>query len=538
MGFTEPRYTWKRGREERFFVAKRLDRVFCNAHARLRWQEATLRHLPFLSSDHAPLYVQLEPQTVGDPRRRPFHFEAAWLKHAGFKELLASSWDGSLTTPMALEKLRVRLRKWNKELFGDIRIRKEKLLQEIQTVQGRLEVMQTDDLLLQESGLLQELDMILEQEEVLWFQKSREKWVSLGDRNTRYYHTTTVVRIRRNRIETLRDDEGAWITQPRDLERLAAEYYRRLYSLDDVDPIVPRLNPLGFTQLTGEELRGLNKPFLQEEVETAIRSMGKYKAPGPDGFQPIFYHESWDVVGDSVSRFVLDFFRTWSFPAGTNDAIVVLIAKVLKPEKITHFRPISLCNVLFKTITKTMVMRLKRVMPNLIGPAQASFIPGRLSTNNIVLVQEAVHSMRRKKGRKGWMLLKLDLEKAYDRIRWDFLEDTLQAARLPASWIQWIMQCVSGPDMTILWNGEKTEAFTPKRGLRQGDPLSPYLFVLCLERLCHLVEEAIAAKRWKPIRLSRGGPELSHVCFADDLILFAEASVAQVRVIRGVLEKF
>lgn len=87
------------------------------------------------------------------------------------------------------------------------------------------------------------------------------------------------------------------------------------------------------------------------------------------------------------------------------------------------------------------------------------------------------------------------------------------------------MECVSGPSMSILWNGEKTESFKPARGLGQGDPLSPYLFVLCMERLCHLIDEAVENGRWKPIRLSRGGPQLSYICFADDLILFAEASV-------------
>ncbi|CAA7037248.1 unnamed protein product [Microthlaspi erraticum] len=136
------------------------------------------------------------------------------------------------------------------------------------------------------------------------------------------------------------------------------------------------------------------------------------------------------------------------------------------------------------------------------------------------------------------MLLKLDLEKAYDRIRWEFLEDTLIAAGLSEKWVRWILQCVTGPSMHVLWNGEKTEAFKPERGLRQGYPLSPYLFVLCMERLCHLVENAIGEGKWKPISLSRGGPKLSHMCFADDLILFAEASVSQIRVIRGVLERF
>lgn len=243
-------------------------------------------------------------------------------------------------------------------------------------------------------------------------------------------------------------------------------------------------------------------------------------------------------MGGSVTQFVLDFFASGVLPQSTNDVLIVLLPKIGKPEHITQFRPVSLCNVLFKIIMKMMVIRLKSVISKLIGPAQASLIPGRLSIDNIVVVQEAVHSMRKKKGRKGWMLLKLDLEKAYDRIRWDFLEETLQGTGLSKGWIQRIMECVKGPSMCVLWNGEKTAPFMPERGLRQGDPLSPYLFVLCIERLCHLIDISVGRKEWKPIGLSRDGPKLSHICFADDLILFAEASLAQVKVIRRVLDRF
>jgi len=316
-----------------------------------------------------------------------------------------------------------------------------------------------------------------------------------GDKNTKYFHTSTIIRRRKNRIEMLKDDDGNWISNAEELESLAIQYYKRLYSLDDVDQVVEKLPRDGFTRLLHGDHSGLNKQFSVSEVEVALRSMGKFKAPGPDGFQPIFYQNCWDVVGESVCKFVLDFFETGLLPPETNDALVVLIAKVLKPEKINQFRPISLCNVMFKIITKTMVGRLKGVIYKLIGPAQASFIPGRLSTDNIVVVQEAVHSMRRKKGRKGWMLLKLDLEKAYDRIRWDFLEDTLVAVGFSDLWVNWIMKCVSGPSMSLLWNGEKTESFKPLRGLRQGDPLSPYLFVLCMERLCHLIDIATVEKK-------------------------------------------
>ncbi|CAA7036129.1 unnamed protein product [Microthlaspi erraticum] len=484
------------------------------------------------------MHLQLTPTLSGNVKRRPFRFEAAWLSHESFKDLISASWDKNIDTRQALRKLESVLRKWNREVFGDVQRRKEAILKRIQEVQEELEHHQPDVLLRREDELVKELDAVLEQEEMIWFQKSREKWMAHGDRNTTFFHTSTIVRRRRNRIEMLKNEEGVWLSDALELKRLAIEYFQRLYSLHDVDLVVDTLTNEGFVDLTSEDLQGVETRFSEEEVVRAVRSMGRFKAPGPDGYQPVFYQQCWDEVGESVVRFVMEFFRSGELPPDTNDAIVVLIPKVESPEKIQQFRPISLCNVLFKIITKTMVGRMKRVMTKLIGPAQSSFIPGRLSTDNVVIVQEAVHSMRRKKGKKGWMLLKLDLEKAYDQIRWDFLEGTIRAAGLSEKWVKWIMQCVAGPSMSLLWNGEKTESFKPLRGLRQGDPLSPYLFVLCMERLCHLIEQAMDTKQWKPISLSRGGPKLTHICFADDLILFAEASVQQIRVIRRVLERF
>ncbi|XP_019096470.1 PREDICTED: uncharacterized protein LOC109130853 [Camelina sativa] len=215
--------------------------------------------------------------------------------------------------------------------------------------------------------------------------------------------------------------------------------------MQDVDEVVESLPPAGYTALTRAKQSNLSKPFLRLEVEKSIKGMGRFKAPGPDGFQPVFYQDCWTTVGDSVSSFVLKFFETSTLPCGTNDALVVLIPKVV----------------------------LKEVMPKLIGPAQSSFIPGRLSADNIFVVQEAVHSVRRKQGRKGWMLLKLDFEKAYDRIRWDFLEDTVHAAGFSSTWIEWILQSVDhsvkkgrGPSMFAL-QGENYHligSLKPKNG--------------------------------------------------------------------------
>lgn len=126
------------------YVAKRLDRVLCCAQTRLKWQEAVVTHLPFMASDHAPIYVQLCPEAKGNPHRRPFRFEAAWLSHEGFQELLLNSWNGELTTPEALIGLREKLQKWNREVFGDIQKRKDMLLREIKEIQDQLDVQQSD----------------------------------------------------------------------------------------------------------------------------------------------------------------------------------------------------------------------------------------------------------------------------------------------------------------------------------------------------------------------------------------------------------
>ncbi|CAL1401630.1 unnamed protein product [Linum trigynum] len=149
-----------------------------------------------------------------------------------------------------------------------------------------------------------------------------------------------------------------------------------------------------------------------------------------------------------------------------------------------------------------------------------------------------VNSMRLKTGRKGQMVLKIDLAKAYDRLNWAFIRDTLLAVNFPPQMVQVIMECVTSASMQVLWNGSCTESFTPSRGLRQGCPLSPYIFTLCMERLGHLIQKEVEGGRWKPIQASPGGPALSHIFFADDLVLFAEASEEQGELIMKCLDQF
>lgn len=183
--------------------------------------------------------------------------------------------------------------------------------------------------------------------------------------------------------------------------------------------------PSNLCPLSEEGRRVLSRLVSKEDVLKAVMGMKYYKALGPDGFQPIFYKRYWDIVGDEVWRFVHDSFRYGQFSAPVTDTLMVLIPKHDSPNTFKSFCPNSLCNVLYKIVTKVLVNRLRPFLHDMISPLQSSFIPGRGTTDNAIVLQELVHHMNKSRKKKGEMVYKLDLEKAYDRVDWDFLRHTL-----------------------------------------------------------------------------------------------------------------
>lgn len=159
--------------------------------------------------------------------------------------------------------------------------------------------------------------------------------------------------------------------------------------------------------------------------------------------------------------------------------------------------------------------------------------------DNVILTQEVIHIMRRKKGKKGLMPVKLDLHEAYNNLSWSFLENTLSDFGFPRKIINLIMFSVKESCITILWNGQKLNPFKPERGLRQRDPLAPYLFILALEKLSWAIQQEVENKKWAPISLSRGGTKISHLFFfTDDLILFGEGTNNQIQETMHCIETF
>ncbi|KAK7260044.1 hypothetical protein RIF29_25766 [Crotalaria pallida] len=530
-GFVGYPFTWRRGR-----LLKRLDRVLMNLEWRITYPHMSVHHLDPLKSDHNPLLLDFATTGEVNRGRRPFRFMASWLSHKDLPKVISPLWDSKEQWNEKILSTKEGLKKWNIDEYGNIFKKKNQLLRLLNGISRSLAMGQNDYLENLQHILWKEYEQVIIDEEVLWFQKSRCKWIALGDRNTKYFHDTTLVRRRKNKIMSLLDDNDTWVTDRNQLECMARNYFQSLYA--DHTPYVEFCLHGAFPPLLQDQVNFLSKDVCNEEIKKAIFAMGGLKAPGKDGFQAIFYQSHWDIVGPALCNLVKDIFLHPDKVKDINDTLITLIPKINLPTSIKHFRPISLCNVSYKVVTKIIATRLRDIMDHVVGPSQCSFVPGRNGSDNIIVAQEVIHSMRAKKGKKGFMAIKIDLEKAYDKLKWNFVIDTLKDEGIPDMLINVIYHCISSATMNILWNGEILDPIIPANGVRQGDPISPYLFVLCMERLSHIINVAINHKFWKPIKLSRGGPLISHLAFADDLFLFAEVSLDQIDCITTCLDLF
>lgn len=195
--------------------------------------------------------------------------------------------------------------------------------------------------------------------------------------------------------------------------------------------------------------------------------------------------------------------------------------------------------MLYKLGSKVLANRLKVVLPGIISPFQSAFVPGRMISDNTLVAFEVAHFLKkRRSGKKGYGALKLDLNKAYDRVEWQFLEAVMQKLGFSEVWINLVMGCVRTVSYSFIFNGELRGRVVPTRGLRQGDSISPYLFLLCAEGLSHLISEAVFHQRIHGVSVCRGAPSISHLFFADDSFIFFKAELAECIALKEIFKLY
>ncbi|KAL9427669.1 hypothetical protein AB3S75_029786 [Citrus x aurantiifolia] len=290
------------------------------------------------------------------------------------------------------------------------------------------------------------------------------------------------------------------------------------------------------SKITPEMHSHMEEPFTPEEIVNALSQMCPTKAPGPDGLPAAFFQKHWQAVGRGVVTTCLHILNDQGDLASLNHTYIALLPKIEKPKKVTDFRPISLCNVVYRIIAKAIANRLKLILPQIISPTQSAFIPNRLITDNVIIGYECLHKIRHSKGRRnGLVALKLDISKAYDRVEWSFLDQIMEKFGFSNKWRSLIMSCITTAQFSVIINGTPKGLILPERGLRQGCPLSPYLFIMCAEAFSNLL---IQAERKQQIRGLRFANEvtISHLLFADDSLVFTRASEAECKNLKGIFD--
>lgn len=203
-----------------------------------------------------------------------------------------------------------------------------------------------------------------------------------------------------------------------------------------------------------------------------------------------------------------------------------------------HFRPISLCTTLYKVCARLLANRLRVVIPRIIFVEQGAFIRGRSISDNIIIAQEFMHDLHKSSARQCLMAVKLDMERAYDRLSWSFLHQTLLEFGFDRLFIDWILACIHRPSFSLLINSSQTDFFHSAVGLRQGCPLSPLLFILSANDLSRALYQAQYDFRIAPFLVGPNGPAVSHLLFADDCILLGQANVSNAASFASIIQNY
>ncbi|KAL4310577.1 hypothetical protein GQ457_01G015360 [Hibiscus cannabinus] len=371
LGFSGQWFTWERGRRQINNIRERLDRGVANGAWTELFPTARIEHMQHSFSDHCPLLLNT---CIGDgrPRKWHFRFEATWLAEESCQDVVKRIWEqegGSV--PDKLQKVCTGLDRW----FANLKKEKQVTIRSLKSRLADLNEQAVNDEVLGEiTDIKLALNLESDKEELYWEQRARANWLKNGDRNTAFFHKFASQRKRKNRISDLVDSSGQTVSDEAGLHTIAKEFFQDIFSsqrVSNMENLLDGVSPC----ITSNMNKALLRDFTREEVFHALQSMSPLKASGKDGLGAIFYQRFWHIIGIDVANFCIDILRG-SFPmANINETHIVLIPKVMNPQSMSQYRPISLCNVIYKIVSKMIVNRFQGVLHLCIDEAQSAFIP-------------------------------------------------------------------------------------------------------------------------------------------------------------------
>ncbi|XP_013694544.2 uncharacterized protein LOC106398556 [Brassica napus] len=527
------KFTWE-GTRWKKRIQCCLDRSFGNKAWLSLFPNSNQTFLEKRGSDHRPVWLNLSAAQSGF--KGQFRFDKRLLINPEVKGLIDKVWrrtgsNCNLKVSQKISRCRTVLSRWKRTNQTNAKVKILKLQERMEWFQSKPYPCR-----FMIEGIHRELVGAYKEEEMFWKQKSKDKWLVFGDRSSKFFHGSVKMRRSKNQVLKLKDKEGLeqWTDEAK--AEIAIEYFNELFkstNTNSYDPVFEDFVPKVTTSMNVDLLRAVSK----EEVKDAIFSINADSAPGPDGMTGAFFQKYWDIIGEQVTNEICEVFAQGALPQEWNLTYLCLLPKIPNPEHMSDLRPISLCSILYKTVSKILVRRIQPLLPTIVSVNQSAFVSDRVISDNIVIAHEAVHALKvHPKIAQEYMAVKTDMSKAYDRVEWSYLRSLLRALGFDERVVVWLMMCVTSVTFSVLVNDQPYGLISPQRGIRQGDPLSPFLFVLCTEGLTHLLNVVERNGLLNGLRFSEDGPSIHHLLFADDSLFMCKAYLAQATVLHRVLE--
>lgn len=542
LNFRGTTYTWW-NKQKSSPLAKKLDRCLVNDN----WYNAFPSSVAFFGSpdfsDHAVIAITLEPDRIR--AKKPFRFYNFILQNPDFIAIVCAGWFSLNVTGSAMYRVAVKLkllkqtiREFSRQNYSGLEKKTaqahEKLLQAQQVMLSSPSVTNAET----EITALHEWEELSAAEAAFFYQRSRINWLALGDGSSSLFHRYAASRQAYNHIHFLLSETGTRVDTQAGIQELCVGYFTDLLGSPVAQPmfIQSDLDLLFNFKCSEEQVSGFQKEFSALDIKEAFFTLPKNKTGGPDGYSAEFFTTLWSVIGPEVTEAILEFFRAGKLLKQWNSANLVLIPKKPNASLPSDFRPISCLNTVYNVISKLLAARLKDILPLMISKAQSAFLPGRLLAENVLLATDLVNGYNSQSISPRGML-KVDLRKAFDTVRWDFILASLRALAIPESFISLIQECLSTASFSVSVNGQSGGFFKSTKGIRQGDPLSPYLFVLAMECLSRLLlsryESGSIGYHPRTEEL-----KITHLMFADDVMVFFDGSSNNLHGISECLDDF
>ncbi|KAJ9546729.1 hypothetical protein OSB04_019272 [Centaurea solstitialis] len=510
--YTGIHHTWCQKPRDESGIRRKLHRVMANISFTSMFANASVNFLPRGISDHSPSVLSVKAE-IRKPRWG-FKFDSFLVHHKLFMPIVSDVWQKPVTgsfifqVTQKLKALKHPLRNLRNS-YGDLHLRANKLKSELDVVQLAADFDPYSTALREDVEVLRlayqkaRLD-----EEIAVKQRAKVKWLREGDANTKFFHMVVKEKRHAQQIHSIRKTDATFVFD------------------DDV--------PVAFVENL-QALLGTRDDSLNPDMPAHF--IGNEKAPGSDGFSASFFKAAWCVVGQEVTRAIHNFFYRYKLDKELNHTLLCLLPKSQSASSVTEYRPISCCTVLYKCISKILVDRIKPFLDGLVSNSQSGFIPGRRIVDNILMAHELVVGYHLQTGQPR-CAFKIDIRKAYDMIDWRFLFSMLAGVGFHPALIRWIKKMVTTTSFSIALNGETHGFFKGARGIRQGDPLSPYLFTLVMEGFSMLFKECIREAAMFGYHPGCADLDITHLCFADDLFVFTGGDIGSVDVLKRALQLF